>query len=281
MRACSAPTAEGTLWPVDAAAAAGGQGRPAGAHLASHRAYYERWAKTWEFQALLKARPVAGDLELGQALRRRGRAAGLVGRRAATNFVEDVQAMRRRVERARAGRARPTASSSSARAGCATSSSACSCCSSCTAAADEPLRSRHDAGRRSTRSPPAATSAATTPRRSTRPTGFLRTLEHRIQLYRLRRTHVMPDRRGRPAPARPRARAPRATRRERGGRAVAAPQAREVRRLHEKLFYRPLLDAVARLSAERGAADPGGRASSGSRRSATATRPARCATSRR
>jgi len=27
--------------------------------LASHLAYYERWAKTWEFQALLKARPVA------------------------------------------------------------------------------------------------------------------------------------------------------------------------------------------------------------------------------
>ena len=31
--------------------------------LASHVAYYERWAKTWEFQALLKARPVAGDLD--------------------------------------------------------------------------------------------------------------------------------------------------------------------------------------------------------------------------
>ena len=34
--------------------------------LASHRGYYERWASTWEFQALLKARPVAGDLALGR-----------------------------------------------------------------------------------------------------------------------------------------------------------------------------------------------------------------------
>ena len=34
--------------------------------LASHHGYYERWAKTWEFQALLKARPVAGDLALGR-----------------------------------------------------------------------------------------------------------------------------------------------------------------------------------------------------------------------
>ena len=29
---------------------------------------------------------------------------------------------------------------------------------------------------------------------------------------------------------------------------MAARHAREVRRLHEKLFYRPLLDAVARLA---------------------------------
>ena len=26
-----------------------------------------RWAKTWEFQALLKARPAIGDIELGRA----------------------------------------------------------------------------------------------------------------------------------------------------------------------------------------------------------------------
>lgn len=34
--------------------------------LESHVAYYQRWAKTWEFQALLKARPAAGDTELGR-----------------------------------------------------------------------------------------------------------------------------------------------------------------------------------------------------------------------
>src|SRR5262249_32043941 len=45
--------------------------RPEGKHgqlvrtLDSHVAYYQRWAKTWEFQALLKARPSAGDPELG------------------------------------------------------------------------------------------------------------------------------------------------------------------------------------------------------------------------
>ncbi len=33
--------------------------------LESHLQYYDRWAKSWEFQALLKARPLAGDRELG------------------------------------------------------------------------------------------------------------------------------------------------------------------------------------------------------------------------
>ncbi|MGH9265026.1 MAG: bifunctional [glutamine synthetase] adenylyltransferase/[glutamine synthetase]-adenylyl-L-tyrosine phosphorylase [Acidimicrobiales bacterium] len=34
--------------------------------LESYEAYWDRWAQTWEFQALLKARPVAGDAELGR-----------------------------------------------------------------------------------------------------------------------------------------------------------------------------------------------------------------------
>ncbi len=34
--------------------------------LPSYSAYWQRWAQTWEFQALLKSRPVAGDEDLGQ-----------------------------------------------------------------------------------------------------------------------------------------------------------------------------------------------------------------------
>ena len=37
-------------------------------------AYWERWAQTWEFQALIKARPVAGDAALGAAFVARARA---------------------------------------------------------------------------------------------------------------------------------------------------------------------------------------------------------------
>src|SRR5674536_343372 len=94
MRACSTTTPEGALWPVDAGLRPEGKSGPLVRTLASHAAYYERWAKTWEFQALLKARPVAGDLALGRAFC--AAVAPLVwtaGDR--PNFVEDVQAMRR------------------------------------------------------------------------------------------------------------------------------------------------------------------------------------------
>ena len=53
---------------LDAALRPEGKAGPLVRTLASHVGYYERWAKTWEFQALLKARPVAGDLALGAGL---------------------------------------------------------------------------------------------------------------------------------------------------------------------------------------------------------------------
>ena len=64
--------------------------------LDSHVTYYKRWAQTWEFQALLKARPMAGDMELGQQY---VDAVGPMVWEASQrdSFVEDVQAMRRRV----------------------------------------------------------------------------------------------------------------------------------------------------------------------------------------
>jgi glutamate-ammonia-ligase adenylyltransferase len=81
---------------------------------------------------------------------------------------------------------------------------------------------------------------------------FLRTVEHRLQLQRLRRTHRLPEE---TTELRWLARAMGFRPDIRGG-AVAvfdaewALHAREVRRLHEKLFYRPLLEAVATVSAE-------------------------------
>jgi [glutamine synthetase] adenylyltransferase / [glutamine synthetase]-adenylyl-L-tyrosine phosphorylase len=43
-----------------------GRQGPLARTLASYASYYERWSKVWEAQALLRARPVAGDAEVGK-----------------------------------------------------------------------------------------------------------------------------------------------------------------------------------------------------------------------
>jgi glutamine synthetase adenylyltransferase len=242
MRACSATTSEGTLWEVDAALRPEGKSGPLVRTLASHRAYYERWAKTWEFQALLKARPVAGDRELGEAYVET--LAPLVWHASEReHFVEDVQAMRRRVE----ARIDPDEADRQLKlgpGGLRDVEFAVQLLQLVHGRADEDLRGPNTLvalnklswGGYVGRGDAATLGAAYR---------FLRRVEHLIQLYRLRRTHLVPDD---PAGLR------------RLGRALgfrADPvgdftaewhrHAREVRRLHEKLFYRPLLSAVARL----------------------------------
>jgi hypothetical protein len=97
MQVCSDHTREGTIWPVDANLRPEGKSGPLVRSIASHVGYYERWAKTWEFQALLKARPVAGDLAVGRAYC--DAVQPMVWQASSrANFVDDVQAMRRRVE---------------------------------------------------------------------------------------------------------------------------------------------------------------------------------------
>ena len=139
--------------------------RPEGNHgelvrtLDSHVAYYERWAKTWEFQALLKARPAVGDAELGKQY-----IAALMPMVWTAcereDFVPEVQAMRRRVEQLVPAdvRSREIKLGSG---GLRDVSSRCSCCNWCTVATTTRCTWR----RRWTHWPPwgaAATSAVTT-----------------------------------------------------------------------------------------------------------------------
>ena len=96
IRICSQAAPEGALFPVDPNLRPEGRDGPLVRTVASHRAYYERWAKTWEFQALLKARHAAGDEELaGEYLAAVGPLVWEAAQR--PGFVADVQAMRRRV----------------------------------------------------------------------------------------------------------------------------------------------------------------------------------------
>ncbi|MET0741379.1 MAG: bifunctional [glutamine synthetase] adenylyltransferase/[glutamine synthetase]-adenylyl-L-tyrosine phosphorylase, partial [Candidatus Nanopelagicales bacterium] len=243
-RACSAVTAEGSIWEVDAALRPEGKAGPLVRTLASHVAYYERWASSWEFQALLKARPVAGDITLGAAYI--DALAPLVWEAAARpDFVADVQAMRRRVEQTIPARE-----------------------------ADRQLKlgwgglrdvefavqllqlvhGRGDVFLRSGTTLEALEALSThgyvgrsDAAELDRAYRFMRTLEHRMQLQRLRRTHLVPED---DADLRRIAR----SMGHRSDPVVELTQEwrthrSEVRRLHEKLFYRPLLQAVAQLDA--------------------------------
>ncbi len=245
IRICSDHTGEGTIWPVDANLRPEGRSGPLVRTLASHEGYYRRWASTWEFQALLKARPVAGDRALGReycAL-----VAPLVWSAAEREgFVTDVQAMRRRVVEhipaSQAGRQIKLGAGGLRDVEFAV----------------QLLQMVHGRTDESVRSPATLSALADLTRGGYvgREDGaaldeayrFLRTLEHRIQLWQLRRTHVVPEEE---------------TALRRLGRSMGLAKdpvaeldvrwhqhSREVRRLHEKLFYRPLLSAVAKLPSD-------------------------------
>ncbi|MEK9578398.1 MAG: bifunctional glutamine-synthetase adenylyltransferase/deadenyltransferase, partial [Aquiluna sp.] len=57
---------EPPLWEVDPNLRPEGKSGALVRTLPAHRAYYEKWAEPWEFQALLKARFAAGDASLGE-----------------------------------------------------------------------------------------------------------------------------------------------------------------------------------------------------------------------
>ena len=96
MRAMDSTNPEPALWQVDANLRPEGKAGALVRTLDSHASYYSRWAENWEFQALLKAKPMAGDIKLGVAYFEAMNP--LVWQSTQReNFVESVQKMRERV----------------------------------------------------------------------------------------------------------------------------------------------------------------------------------------
>ncbi|GAB2488033.1 bifunctional [glutamine synthetase] adenylyltransferase/[glutamine synthetase]-adenylyl-L-tyrosine phosphorylase [Promicromonospora xylanilytica] len=238
---CSGASAEPALWQVDAALRPEGKQGPLVRTLASHVAYYERWAVTWEFQALLKARPVAGDLALGDEY---VAAVGPLVWQAVErpNFVEDARAMRKRVED-NVPVAEADRQVKLGKGGLRDVEFTVQLLQLVHGRADDDIRSLTTLDALA-----ALSKGGYVGREHARRMGecyrFLRALEHRIQLFRLRRTHLMPTAE---ADLRRLARGL-----GQGGaddlvktwRSVR----REVRDLHEAVYYRPLLPATAQLS---------------------------------
>jgi [glutamine synthetase] adenylyltransferase / [glutamine synthetase]-adenylyl-L-tyrosine phosphorylase len=250
LRLLGETTPDGRAYEVDANLRPEGRDGPLTRSLDAYEAYYDRWAKTWEFQALLKARPVAGDDELGPAF------AELAGRyvwpdRLDPEAVDEIQRMKGVVE----------SSSQVARAGARQLKLAPGGLRDIEFAVQllQLVHGRHD---ESLRSPNTLSALAALARGGyvddadaalfSDTYQFLRTVEHRLQIARLRRTHTVPvddadrTRLARAVGFRDNRDAPALTQFDREYRRVQG----SVRRLHEKLFYRPLLSRFAQVSAD-------------------------------
>jgi glutamate-ammonia-ligase adenylyltransferase len=244
MRICHA-----VAWEVDAALRPEGKDGPLVRTLASHENYYRRWASTWEFQALLKARAVAGDRDLGE--RYVATIAPFVWSAAEReDFVADVRAMRTRVVEHLPPSIAPREIKLGP-GGLRDVEFAVQLLQLVHGRGDESLRvgdtlgaldALRDGGYIGRDDAHSLIDAYT----------FLRATEHRLQLRKLRRTHLIPEH----AADRAWLALALGYRADARGDATAvweaewALHAREVRRLHEKLFYRPLLEAVARVPSE-------------------------------
>lgn len=260
LRILNASTTMGRAYEIDPTL------RPEGRHgaltrpLDSYIAYWERWAKTWEFQALLKARPVAGDLELGRQLI--DASEPFVWREDLDpGVIAEIREMKGRTEDKPEVRKHGSRQVKLGPGGIRDIEFAVQLL--------QLVHGRADGTLRVTGTVPALEALAAG--------GYvddedavtfindyrtLRTIEHRLQLANERRTHTIPqddakqERLARSMGYRAAVDRPA---RDAFQRDLAALQGR-VRELHAKLFYRPLLEAHAAISASAGAvAHPGAR----------------------
>ena len=216
----------------------------------SYRSYWQRWAQPWEFQALLKAVPVAGDPQVGRS----GPTppAALWARRLTADDLQSLRALKSPRPRWRS-REPPSREVKRGRGGIRDIEFAV-----------QTLQLVH--GRptpscaRPTRSPPwprwtrPATWPTTTPPTWRARYRFLRRVEHALQIEDERQTHTLPAERDHRRIARvlgyrgtPEAGATEAFDHD------LVRQRNLVRRVHERLYFRPLLDSLAgagRLSPE-------------------------------
>ncbi|MET4780113.1 bifunctional [glutamine synthetase] adenylyltransferase/[glutamine synthetase]-adenylyl-L-tyrosine phosphorylase [Glaciihabitans sp. UYNi722] len=235
---------EPELWEVDANLRPEGKDGALVRTLESHLAYYDRWAKSWEFQALLKARPLAGDRELGERYVQ-SVAPKVWSSASRENFVEGVQRMRERVTdnipseeldyQLKLGPG-----------GLRDVEFTIQLLQLVHGQTDDVVRQRATLSALASLAEQGYIGRVEAAKFS-RDYRFLRLLEHRLQLSQLRRTHLMPSDSD----------ALRVLARASGLATSAADLTEqwtrtkiEVRSLHERLFYRPLLSAVAALPEE-------------------------------
>ena len=237
-----------TCFRVDADLRPEGRDGPLVRTLASYKAYWERWARAWEFQALLKARPVAGDPDLGAAFLA---AAGeqVWTRPFGADELRELRAMKARAEGQLAKRGLLDREVKRGRGGIRDIEFAVQLLQLVHGRQDPALRSPTtltalaELGSAGYIDPADGATLADAYR-------FLRTVEHRLQLVEEQQVHAVPI----DAAARERLARVMGERDDAGGTALARFDV-ELRRhqaaarsIHERLFFRPLLEAFTGAS---------------------------------
>ena len=234
-----------TCFRVDADLRPEGRDGPLVRSLESFEAYWDRWAQTWEFQALLKARPVGGATDLGAAFLTAAHKR-LWERPFTADDVRSVRAMKARAEDALARKGLRDREVKRGRGGIRDIEFAVQLLQLVHGRSDADLRSPTtlDALAELER---AGCVAADDARALADAYRFLRVLEHRLQLVDEQQVHALPT----DVTARTR------LARVMGYRDTVAGDALEqleavlllhqstVRSIHERLFFRPLLDTLA------------------------------------
>jgi len=234
-----------TCFRVDADLRPEGRDGPLVRSLESFEAYWDRWAQTWEFQALLKARPVGGAAELGAAFLTAAQKR-LWERPFSADDVRSVRAMKARAEDVLARKGMRDREVKRGRGGIRDIEFAVQLLQLVHGRSDPALRSPTtlDALAELER---AGCVAADDARALARAYRFLRILEHRLQLVDEQQVHALPT----DVTARTR------LARVMGYRDTAQGDALEqledalrlhqatVRSIHERLFFRPLLETLA------------------------------------
>ncbi len=229
------------LWQVDANLRPEGKAGALVRTLAAHRAYYEKWAEPWEFQALLKARFAAGDAQLGSEYS--SQILPLIWSYSErSRIVESTRHLRKRVLE-QLSKEEVQQDIKLGRGGLRDVEFTAQLMQLVHGVTDDTLRSSN------TLDALASLSAAGLLARSDRDTltssyRLLRVVEHRIQLIKLRRTHLIPTD---PSELRRVARGVNLEWSEQRLQEELDKTRSIVANLHDSVFYRPLLAATAAL----------------------------------
>ena len=243
MRMIDSTSTEPPLWEVDPNLRPEGKDGAMVRRIRSHLSYYQKWAKNWEFQALIKARHIAGDAQTGKQYEQ---TIGVLAWDSldSSRVVEEVRGMRKRVLD-NLPKEQHTTNLKLGNGGLRDIEF--------TVQLLQLVHGRHDESVRDQNTLKAIqslTKASYLGRKDaqafTEYYNYLRSVEHRLQLRGLKRTHLLPE----DGDTRTLARAINPQKDPTDFSSSLLEIRKTVKQMHESVFFRPLLNMVADLETD-------------------------------